>query len=157
MLTSLPRLRLKRVLENTDSDFAARVSLADLGKVAGLSPMHFASQFRAAASCRPHVYLLSLRVDRAKGLFLVGISHSSRWLLALASRIKDISSTVSSASWVRRRIAGDETLGISYRLLQQFGPPVPMSHIGARRGSLWTSAEAPWAPSSVTKRVPVCR
>jgi AraC family transcriptional regulator len=68
----LPMLRLKRVLEYTDFNFAARLSLADLAKIAGLSPMHFASQFRAATGCRPHEYLLSLRVDRTKALIAGG-------------------------------------------------------------------------------------
>jgi AraC family transcriptional regulator len=153
----LSRWRLKRVLEYMDFNFAARVSLADLAKAAGLSPMHLALQFRAQRAAG-HMNISSRRaLTGQRRLFLVGISHSSRRLLALASRPKDVSRPCSSASRVRRRLAGDEALGISYRLLQQFGTPLPMSHLGARRRSLWMSAEAPWAPSSVTKRVPVCR
>jgi AraC-like DNA-binding protein len=44
------------------------VTLLDLAAVAGLSRMHFASQFRAATGRRPHEYLLRQRIRRADEL-----------------------------------------------------------------------------------------
>ena len=41
---------------------------ADLAKVAGLSRMHFAAQFRAATGYRPREYLLHQRIEHAKSL-----------------------------------------------------------------------------------------
>jgi len=41
---------------------------ADLAKVAGLSRMHFAAQFRAATGYRPCEYLLHQRIEHAKSL-----------------------------------------------------------------------------------------
>jgi AraC-like DNA-binding protein len=46
------------------------ISLADLARVAGLSPMHFAAQFRLATGHRPHEYLQLRRIERAKRLLL---------------------------------------------------------------------------------------
>jgi AraC-like DNA-binding protein len=65
---ALQKWRLKRVIEYVDSHLAAKISLADLAAVAGLSRMHFASQFRAATGLRPHEYLLRRRIRRAEEL-----------------------------------------------------------------------------------------
>jgi AraC family transcriptional regulator len=64
----LQKWRLRRVVEYVDNHFAAKISLADLAAVAGLSRMHFASQFRAATGLRPHEYLLKRRILRAEEL-----------------------------------------------------------------------------------------
>lgn len=65
---SLQKWRLKRVLQYVDDRLAARITLQDLARVAGLSRMHFAAQFRAATGMRPHQYLLKQRIERAKEL-----------------------------------------------------------------------------------------
>lgn len=64
----LQKWRLKRVVDYVDSHLAKRVTLSDLADVAGLSRMHFASQFRMATGLRPHEYLLRQRVRRASEL-----------------------------------------------------------------------------------------
>jgi AraC-like DNA-binding protein len=65
---ALQKWRLKRVSEYVDNHLAAKISLADLAAVAGLSRMHFASQFRAATGLRPHEYILRRRIRRAEEL-----------------------------------------------------------------------------------------
>jgi AraC family transcriptional regulator len=65
-VNALPKWRLRRVQEYVDANLEKDISLADLAKVAGLSRMHFAAQFRAATGCRPHDYLLYRRIESAK-------------------------------------------------------------------------------------------
>jgi AraC-like DNA-binding protein len=65
-VNALPKWRLKRVQEYVDAHLEKDISLADLAKVAGLSRMHFAAQFRAATGYRPHDYLLYQRIESAK-------------------------------------------------------------------------------------------
>lgn len=65
---SLQKWRLKRVVQYVDERLGAKITLEDLAKVAGLSRMHFAAQFRAAMGMRPHEYLLKRRIERAEEL-----------------------------------------------------------------------------------------
>jgi AraC-like DNA-binding protein len=65
---ALQTWRLRRVVEYVDNHPSARIGLSDLASVAGLSRMHFASQFRAATGLRPHEFLLRRRVQRAEEL-----------------------------------------------------------------------------------------
>ena len=67
-LRALQKWRLKRVVEYVDNHLSGRITLLDLAAVAGLSRMHFASQFRAATGFRPHEYLLRRRIHRAEEL-----------------------------------------------------------------------------------------
>jgi AraC family transcriptional regulator len=64
----LQKWRLKRVVEYIDNHLSAKISLLDLAAVAGLSRMHFASQFRKATGVRPHEYLLTRRIRRGAEL-----------------------------------------------------------------------------------------
>jgi AraC family transcriptional regulator len=65
---ALQKWRLKRVVEYVDLHLSAKITLAELAAVAGLSRMHFASQFRAATNLRPHEFVLRRRVLRAEEL-----------------------------------------------------------------------------------------
>ena len=65
---ALQAWRLKRVIEYIDNHPSGNISLSDLASIAGLSRMHFASQFRAATELRPHEFLLRRRVRRSKEL-----------------------------------------------------------------------------------------
>jgi AraC family transcriptional regulator len=67
-VNALPKWRLRRVEEYVRAHFDRSVSLYDLAKVAGLSRMHFAAQFRAATGFRPREYLLHQRIEQAKSL-----------------------------------------------------------------------------------------
>jgi AraC family transcriptional regulator len=59
---------MKRVQEYVGAHLEGCISLVHLAKVAGLSPMHFAAQFRAATGHRPHDYLLQQRIESAKDI-----------------------------------------------------------------------------------------
>ena len=67
-VNALPKWRLRRVEEYVNAHFERCISLSDLAKVAGLSRMHFAAQFRAATGYRPREYLLHQRIAHAKSL-----------------------------------------------------------------------------------------
>jgi AraC-like DNA-binding protein len=62
----LPKWRIKRVQDYVSTHLEKCVTLADFARVAGLSPMHFAAQFRAATGYRPHEYLLQQRIESSK-------------------------------------------------------------------------------------------
>ena len=65
---ALQKWRLKRVVEYMNDHLSAKITLSDLAAVAGLSRMHFASQFRVATNLRPHEFLLQERIKRAEAL-----------------------------------------------------------------------------------------
>jgi AraC family transcriptional regulator len=67
---SLPRWRLVRVRTYVSQNLAAKIRLSELARVAGLSEMHFAAQFRAATGFTPHEYVLFERTERAKQMLL---------------------------------------------------------------------------------------
>ncbi|MHB8883844.1 MAG: helix-turn-helix domain-containing protein [Methylovirgula sp.] len=64
----LPKWRLKRVADYIEAHLDKAITLADLARAAGLTPMHFAAQFRAATGRRPHEYLLRCRIALAMEL-----------------------------------------------------------------------------------------
>jgi AraC family transcriptional regulator len=67
-IQALQKWRLKRVIEYVDTNLSNKVTLLDLAAVAGLSRMHFASQFRVATGLRPHEFLLRRRIRRSREL-----------------------------------------------------------------------------------------
>jgi AraC-like DNA-binding protein len=67
-VNTLPKWRLKRVQDFVKANFDRCISLSDLAKVAGLSRMHFAAQFRTTTGYRPREYLLHHRIEHAKSL-----------------------------------------------------------------------------------------
>lgn len=67
-VNALPKWRLRRVEEYVEAHFDSSICLSDLAKVAGISRMHFAAQFRAATGYRPREYLLYRRIEHAKSL-----------------------------------------------------------------------------------------
>jgi AraC family transcriptional regulator len=66
--TPLPKWRLRRAIEYVDTHLAQSISLSEVASAVGLSPMHFAAQFRAATGLRPHEYLLQRRIECAQHL-----------------------------------------------------------------------------------------
>jgi AraC-like DNA-binding protein len=68
--TTLPHWRLHRVDSYVKAHLSERITLQDMAAAAGLSPMHFAAQFRAATGYRPHQYLLLCRLEKAKQLMV---------------------------------------------------------------------------------------
>lgn len=67
-INALPKWRLRRVEQHVKANFDRCISLSELAKVAGLSRMHFAAQFRVATGFRPREYLLHQRIEHAKSL-----------------------------------------------------------------------------------------
>jgi AraC family transcriptional regulator len=63
---ALPKWRLQRVQEYIETHLEGPLTLSELASVVGLSRMHFAAQFREATGSRPHLYVLSRRIEKAK-------------------------------------------------------------------------------------------
>jgi len=72
--TKLAPWRLRRAIDYLEAHLSESVKLADMAAAAGLTRMHFAAQFRAATSLRPHEYLLRRRIERAQ-VMLAGTDH----------------------------------------------------------------------------------
>jgi AraC-like DNA-binding protein len=66
--TPLPKWRLRRAFDYIESHLGEPITLPDLAASTGLTRMHFAGQFRAATGVRPHEYLVSRRIARAREL-----------------------------------------------------------------------------------------
>ncbi|WP_213780689.1 AraC family transcriptional regulator [Caballeronia sp. dw_276] len=73
--SALPNWRLSRAIEYVDGHLSEPICLADMASSAGLTRMHFASQFRRATGLRPHEYLLRRRIEHAQQL-LIRSRHS---------------------------------------------------------------------------------
>jgi AraC family transcriptional regulator len=69
---TLPRAKLRAVVEYIEEHLDAGPSLAQLAAVARLSCYHFARQFKAATGLPPHQYVILRRVERAKQLMQAG-------------------------------------------------------------------------------------
>jgi AraC family transcriptional regulator len=65
---TLPRGRLRAVVEYIEEHLDASPTLEQLATVARLSAYHFARQFKAATGLPPHQYVIARRVERAKQL-----------------------------------------------------------------------------------------
>src|SRR5262249_26839307 len=73
---TLPRGRLRAVLEYIEEHLDAAPTLTEIAAVAGLNPYHFARQFKAATGLPPHQYVITRRVERAKRLLRAGTDLS---------------------------------------------------------------------------------
>jgi len=69
---TLPRGRLRAVVEYIEGHLDAGPTLGQLAAVARLSAYHFARQFKAATGLPPHQYVIARRVERAKQLLQGG-------------------------------------------------------------------------------------
>jgi AraC family transcriptional regulator len=61
-------MALRRVQEYVQEHLAADLSLADMARVAGISPYHFARLFRQSTGRSPYRYLIEQRIARAQAL-----------------------------------------------------------------------------------------
>lgn len=66
----LAKSHLRQVLDYIHTYYPRPLPLAELAKVADLSPFHFARQFKQATGLAPHQYLTRFRVERAKHLLM---------------------------------------------------------------------------------------
>ena len=76
---AVPPLAVLKVVEWMREHLTESLALEELAEVAGLSPFHFARQFKTATGHPPHDYLIRLRVDRAQELIR---QHHHEWTLA---------------------------------------------------------------------------
>ena len=68
-MTSTPPVRhLLRAKDLADGRYFEDITVADMARVAGLSPAHFSREFRRAFGETPHQYLLTRRLERAAAL-----------------------------------------------------------------------------------------
>jgi AraC family transcriptional regulator len=73
---TLPRGRLRAVVEYIEEHLDARPTLEQMAAAARLSVYHFARQFKAATGVPPHQYVILRRVERAKQLLQGGTDLS---------------------------------------------------------------------------------
>ncbi len=73
---TLPRGRLRAVVEYIEEHLDASPTLEQMAAVARLSAYHFARQFKAATGLPPHQYVILRRVERAKQLLQAGTDLS---------------------------------------------------------------------------------
>ena len=63
-----PARHLLRAKDLADARYGEPLTVADLARVAGLSPAHFSREFRRCFGESPHRYLLTRRLERAAAL-----------------------------------------------------------------------------------------
>src|SRR5262249_35905495 len=73
---TLPRGRLRAVVEYIEEHLDASPTLEEMAAVARLSVYHFARQFKAATGLPPHQYVILRAVERAKQLLQAGPNPS---------------------------------------------------------------------------------
>src|SRR5262249_5272550 len=77
---TLPRAKLRAVVEYVEDHLAASPTLEQMAAIARLSVYHFARQFRRATGLPPHQYVIARRVERAQQLL-----HGDRSLAEVAA------------------------------------------------------------------------
>jgi AraC family transcriptional regulator len=98
---TLPRGRLRAVVEYIEGHLDPGPTLEQLAAVARLSPYHFARQFKTATGLPPHQYVIMRRVERAKQLLQGGGDFSLAEVAARAGF-----SDQSQFSYHFKRLAG---------------------------------------------------
>ena len=73
---TLPRARLRAVVEYIEEHLDAGPTLEQMAAIARLSPNYFAWQFKRATGLPPHQYVIARRVERAKQLLQTGSDFS---------------------------------------------------------------------------------
>jgi AraC family transcriptional regulator len=73
---TLPRGRLRAVVEYIEGNLDASPTLEQMAAIVRLSAYHFARQFKAATGLPPHQYVIARRVERAKELLQAGTDLS---------------------------------------------------------------------------------
>jgi AraC family transcriptional regulator len=73
---TLPRARLRAVVEYIEEHLDGSPTLEQMAAVARLSPNYFVSQFKRATGLPPHQYVILRRVERARQLLQTGSDFS---------------------------------------------------------------------------------
>ena len=69
---TLPRAKLRAVVEYIEEHLEAGPTLEQMAAVARLNPYYLARQFKRATGLPPHQYLIMRRIERAKQLLQTG-------------------------------------------------------------------------------------
>ena len=69
---SLDRVRLRRVLDYIAANIGTDITLANLARIAGYSPFHFARKFTIAMGIPPHRYISRIRLENAMAELAAG-------------------------------------------------------------------------------------
>ena len=101
---TLPRGRLRAVLEYIEEHLNASPTLEEMAAVARLSPFHFARQFKRATGLPPHPYVILRRVERANQLLQGGALSLAE--VALQAGFSDQSQFLASLQAYSRRHPG---------------------------------------------------
>ena len=73
---TLPRARLRAVVEYIEEHLDAGPTLEQMAAIARISPNYFVGQFKRATGLPPHQYVIARRVERAKLLLQAGSDFS---------------------------------------------------------------------------------
>jgi AraC family transcriptional regulator len=73
---ALPRGKLRAVIEYIEGHLDTSPTLEQMAALVGLSPYHFARQFKVATGLPPHQFLIARRVERAKQFLQAGTDVS---------------------------------------------------------------------------------
>jgi AraC-like DNA-binding protein len=68
--SKLPKWRLHRAVDFIEANLSLPIQLHDISASAGLTKMHFATQFRQATGLSPRAYVIRRRIRKAKTLLL---------------------------------------------------------------------------------------
>ncbi|MBD2100996.1 helix-turn-helix domain-containing protein [Leptolyngbya sp. FACHB-261] len=64
----LPQVKLRQVIDYIKSHFEQEIKLAELAKVANMSPHHFGKRFKQSTGMPPHQYVMKCRIEQARKL-----------------------------------------------------------------------------------------
>src|SRR5262245_8229002 len=81
---TLPRARLRAVVEYIEEHLDGSPTLEQMAAIARLSPTYFVGQFKRATGLPPHQYVIARRVERAKQLLQTGSDFSLAEVAAVA-------------------------------------------------------------------------
>lgn len=81
--SSMPLLRLNRVIAFVDANISLDLCVPTLATVAGMSPYYFSRVFKQSTGLTPHRYVLQRRMEQAKRL----LEKKSVSLLHVAHRV----------------------------------------------------------------------